>query len=361
MPALVIQDQIALAPLTTLELGGAAQHFARIEDRGTLVEALRWAKNRKLPITVLGGGSNVVISDRGIAGLVLQLQTRGIRRTHEAGMAHLTAEAGENWDALVARSVKENLAGLECLSGIPGSVGATPIQNVGAYGQEIESSLHAVEVLDRATLQTSWLTAGACQLGYRSSRFKRDPERYIVLSVRFQLQPDGPATLRYAELTRALAAHHSTPSLPEVRAAVLVLRRAKSMLIESGDENRRSVGSFFTNPILSRERASEVLTRAREQGLIVRDEDMPSYPQPDGSLKLSAAWLIEHSGTHRGERSGGIGVSSRHTLALVHHGDGTTDQLLQLATTVRDRTRETFGVELIPEPTMLGFDRPPLT
>jgi UDP-N-acetylmuramate dehydrogenase len=354
--ALVISDQLPLAAHTTLELGGPAQHFARIEDRATLLEALQWARTRALPVTLLGGGSNVVVSDRGVRGLVLQLRTRGVALAREGEHVEVTAEAGEDWDGLVTRCVDEDLAGVECLSGIPGRVGATPIQNVGAYGQEISGCLRAVEVLDRITLQTSWLDNDACQFGYRSSSFKRAPERFVVLAVRFALLPGGAATLRYAELARALAAHGGTPSLSEVRAGVLQLRRAKSMLIEADDENRRSVGSFFLNPIVSVAQAEAIAARARALGCLAAGQEMPRYAQADGTLKLSAAWLIEQAGTVKGERRGAVGVSSRHTLALVHHGGGASAELIALAGTVRDRTRSCFGVVLEAEPVMLGFE-----
>jgi UDP-N-acetylmuramate dehydrogenase len=355
--ALVISDQLPLAAHTTLELGGPAQHFARIQNRATLLEALHWAQARALPVTLLGGGSNVVVSDRGVSGLVLQLRTRGVALAHDGEHMAVTAEAGEDWDDLVRLCVDENLAGIECLSGIPGRVGATPIQNVGAYGQEISGCLRAVEVLDRRTLQSSWVGNDACQFGYRSSCFKRAPERFVVLAVRFALLRGGAATLRYAELARALAAHGGgTPSLSEVRAGVLQLRRAKSMLIEAEDENRRSVGSFFLNPIVSVAQAEAIAARARTLGCLAAGEEMPRYAQADGTLKLSAAWLIERAGTVKGERHGAVGVSSRHTLALVHHGGGSSAELIALAGVVRERTRGCFGVELEAEPVMLGFE-----
>ncbi|HEY2734653.1 MAG TPA: UDP-N-acetylmuramate dehydrogenase [Polyangiales bacterium] len=356
MAELVIRDQQPLAELTSLELGGAAEHFAAIEERAQLIEAFAWASRRARPTTILGGGSNVIVSDRGVPGLVLRMQTRGIEIT-SAG--ELIAQAGESWDGLVARSVDEGLAGIECLSGIPGQAGATPIQNVGAYGQEIAQSLRAVEVLDRSTGQIAWLGAEACDFAYRSSRFKREPDRYVVLAVRFGLRRGPAQAPRYAELAKALAAISGEPSLEQVRAAVLSLRRAKSMLIEAGDENRRSVGSFFLNPIVSAAQADEVAMRARASGLLAAREEMPRYPQADGSLKLSAAWLIEKSGTRKGERFGGVGISTRHSLALVHHGGASTGELLALAETVRARVRSAFQIELAPEPVPLGFDRAP--
>jgi UDP-N-acetylmuramate dehydrogenase len=353
VPGVGIREQVPLAPYTTLELGGPAQYFVRVEARAELVEALSWAAARGLPVSVLGGGSNVVVSDAGCSGLVAVIATRGIDSRRDGERTLLTAEAGEVWDELVALSVQERLAGLECMSGIPGKVGATPIQNVGAYGQEVSACLDAVEVLDRSDLATRWLTAGECELGYRDSRFKREPGRFIVLAVRFALRPGGAPTLRYPELIDALGSNE-TPSLADVRDAVLGLRRGKSMLIEPGAENRRSVGSFFLNPIVTASEARALVDRALEQGSIARAEELPQYPQPDGRLKLSAAWLIERSGTRKGERHGAVGVSSRHTLALVHHGDGTSRELLELAERVRARVRQAFALELRLEPVLLG-------
>jgi UDP-N-acetylmuramate dehydrogenase len=354
--ALAVADQVPLAPYTTLELGGPAEHLARIADRATLLEALAWAKTRALPVTVLGGGSNVVVSDRGIRGLVLVLETRGVDLVRGPASVHATVEAGENWDAFVARCVQADLAGLECLSGIPGAVGATPIQNVGAYGQEVASCIVAVEVLERATSRIRWLTADDCDFDYRSSRFKREPERFIVLAVRFELQPGAAPTLHYAELARSLATSGEPVTLGSVREHVRALRRAKSMLLEPHDENRRSAGSFFLNPIVDAAQADAVVARARGLGLITEAAALPRYAQADGRQKLSAAWLIERSGTQRGERVGNIGVSSRHALALVHHGGANSSELLAFADQVRARVRTAFGIDLVQEPVLLGFD-----
>jgi UDP-N-acetylmuramate dehydrogenase len=355
MSSLEIRDQVELAPCTTLELGGPARHFVRVEERESLLEAVGWAARHGVPLTVLGGGSNVVISDAGVDGLVVQLATRGIELRRAGDTVELIAEAGEDWDELVALSVDEQLAGLECLSGIPGKVGATPIQNVGAYGQEVSASLRAVEVLDRAHRSARWLAAGECDFGYRSSRFKREPDRFIVLAARFALVPGGAPTLHYAELSAALAAQGGAPSLRQVREAVRALRRGKSMLIEPGDDNRRSAGSFFLNPIVSAAEAAQVAEKALERGLIASTQELPRYPQPDGTLKLSAAWLIERAGTAKGERHGSVGVSSRHSLALVHHGGGSSRELLELARLLRRRVADRFGVRLTPEPVLLGF------
>jgi UDP-N-acetylmuramate dehydrogenase len=345
--SLRIERDVPLAPFTTLELGGRAQHFAEVQSRAELLEGLAWARERGLPVSVIAGGSNVLISDRGIAGLVLRMRTRGV----EFAAERVSVEAGENWDELVAACVQRELCGLECLSGIPGSVGATPIQNVGAYGQEVASSITRVDVLDRQTLQSAWWEPAACGFGYRSSRFKREPGRFIVLAVEFGLRAGVPDPPRYPELARALAADASVGA---VRRCVLALRRAKSMLLEADDDNRRSAGSFFLNPVLSAAQADEVERRASALGA----SELPRYLQADGTMKLSAAWLIEHSGTHKAERLGHVGVSSKHTLSLVHHGDGSSSELLALAELVRERVQNVFGVQLTAEPVLMGFDDP---
>lgn len=364
MSSLRIESAVLLSKLTSFELGGAAEHFARIDDDAMLLEALRWASARKLPVTVLGAGSNVVVSDRGVAGIVLQLTTRGVTfQAQSADIVHVRACAGEAWDALVEACVARDLAGLECLSGIPGSVGATPIQNVGAYGQEVADSIASVEVLERSTLQRHTLSPAQCGFSYRGSAFKQQPERYIVLAVSFALRAHGAPTLRYAELSQALArqTQTQTPNLLQVRASVLALRRAKSMVIDPSDENRRSAGSFFTNPVVSAARAQEVIQLAVQQQLVARAEDVPRYPQPDGSVKLAAGWLIERAGIQKGLRHGHFGVSSRHALALVHHGGGKSAELLTLARMVARRVREVFGVDLAVEPVFLGFDVDPMS
>lgn len=358
MSALRIEQDVLLAPYTTLQLGGPAEHFARIAERAQLSEALAWARARSLPVCVLGGGSNVIVSDAGVRGLVLVLATRGVELA-PPDAAHpdeqlLEAQAGEPWDPLVERCVRADLCGIECLSGIPGTVGAAPVQNIGAYGQELGECLQAVEVLDLADMSTRWLPREACQLSYRHSRWKQQPGRELVLAVRLVLQRAGAPRVRYAELAAAVSS--TTPSLAEVRDAVLGLRRGKSMLLDPADPNGRSVGSFFMNPIVPPEVADSVLQTARAQGLISDAGALPRYPQADGRVKLSAAWLIERAGTHKGERRGPVGVSSRHTLALVHHGGGTTAALLALAAELAERVRAVFGVTLEREPVLLGFD-----
>jgi UDP-N-acetylmuramate dehydrogenase len=342
-----------LAPHTTLELGGLAEYFLRVRERAELLDALRWAHAEQQPVTLLGGGSNVVVSDRGLPGLVLKLETHGVDLDSDS----VTAQAGEVWDALVERCVAQGLSGIECLSGIPGSVGAAPIQNIGAYGQELADCAAAIEVLDRETLVSTWLTPRQCGFGYRSSRWKHATGSEIVVAVRLQLSAAQPSPARYPELARALAALPAQPpSLTDIRQCVLGLRRSKSMVLDAHDENRRSVGSFFLNPIVTAAQSDEVAARALAAGVVADANQVPRFAQPDGTLKLSAAWLIERSGTHKGERSGAVGVSSRHCLALVHHGGGSSAQLLALANTLRQRVLAMFGVMLVPEPTLLGFD-----
>lgn len=335
----MIAHDVPLASYTTLELGGAAEHFVRIDREDDLPEALAWAKARGLPTTILGGGSNVVVADRGVRGLVVAMATRGIVDTTDGDALVLRAAAGETWDDVVVHAIDRGACGIECLSGIPGSVGATPIQNVGAYGQEVADVIARVRVLDRATGTMRWIGKDACGFGYRTSAFKRAPAEHVVLEVEYALRRGSPAAPRYAELARALGS--GTPSLAQIRDAVIALRRSKSMVIDANDENRRSVGSFFTNPIVDADVAARI------------GEHAPKWPQPDGRIKLAAAWLIETSGTTKGERHGAVGISSRHTLALVHHGGGTTTALLELAHTVAERVRTRFGIELVLEPVVI--------
>jgi UDP-N-acetylmuramate dehydrogenase len=365
--ALQIDRAVSLAPYTTLELGGAAEYFALISARAQLLEALEWARAQGQPITILGGGSNVVVSDRGVPGLVLKLATRGISVTRlEADAQLVEAQAGENWDGVVQLCVDAELAGVECLSGIPGSVGAGPIQNIGAYGQELAQVVQAVEVLDIAQGTTHWVERSDCQFDYRMSRWKRQPGREIVLAVRLALRASTGGHVHgharsetlYPELAKALPAD-SKLSLNDIRLAVLGLRRGKSMLLDAGsihDENRRSVGSFFLNPVVSPETARAVLDTALRSQLIRTEHELPRYPQASGEIKLSAAWLIERSGTAKGERHGQVGVSTKHTLALVHHGGASTRDLLALANLLQTRVQNCFEIALTPEPVLLGFE-----
>lgn len=348
-----IREQVALAPRTTLALGGPARWLVEITSDDALMEALRWASARGVRVGILGGGSNLVVPDAGFDGLVLAIATRGIEQTREGDRVRLAVRAGEPWDAFVATCVSDGLAGLECLGGIPGLVGATPIQNVGAYGQEVSSTIVEVRAFDRARERFVVLHAEECGFAYRDSHFKRAPDAFVVTDVVFELRLGGPPTLAYAELQRALAGTER-PSLEQVRQTVIALRRSKAMVLDPSDPDTRSAGSFFTNPIVTPAQRDEVVARALARGTVEHGKDVPSYPQPDGRVKLAAGWLIERAGITKGLRRGAVGISRKHALALVHHGGGTTSELLALADEVVARVREAWGVTLEREPVLFG-------
>lgn len=343
------REQVALAPHCTLGVGGPARWFVDADAEGTVIEALDWARRRGVGVRVLGGGSNVVIADAGVDDLVVRMGLRGVAAEQRGDVVQVTAAAGEPWDDLVATAVARDWAGLECLSGIPGLVGATPIQNVGAYGQEVSETVAAVRALDTRTGGVVTLAAGQCGFAYRDSRFKSaEPGRWVVLAVVYHLRPGGAPTVRYADVERHLAAGGVTaPSLAAVRESVLAVRRAKSMVLDPGDDNRRSCGSFFVNPVVSAEEAAKVEARALDSG-------MPRWPQADGRVKLSAAWLIEHAGFRRGLRDGPVGLSTRHALAIVAHDGARARDVVALARRVQGSVQERFGIRLTPEPVYWG-------
>jgi len=349
-----LSSGVPLAPLTTLELGGAARFFVAPTAESGLIEALSAAKTHSVPWALLAGGSNTIVPDYGFDGLVIAVKTKGwkvLSRTRDALLVDV--QAGAHWDAFVDWSVEEGFSDLCCLSGIPGSVGATPIQNVGAYGQEVADALVQVRAYDCATSQTVTLPRKACAFSYRDSFFKRTPARFAVLSVQFRLSNRGAPALRYGELANHLAdVQKQTPRT--VRDAVLALRRRKSMVIERDDPNRRSVGSFFTNPIVPTRAAKAVRALAVSEGLAATTEQVPSYPAAPGFEKLAAGWLIEKSGFEKGTRRGSVGISTRHALALVHHGGGSTAELLSLADEIMARVKQRFGVALVREPRVIG-------
>jgi len=344
-----------LAPVTTLELGGPADWLVEASSAEDIRDALRWAEARELPVTVLGGGSNVVVADGGLRGLVLRIGIRGVELDRRHDHALLTVAAGEPWDDVVAASVTENLAGLECLSGIPGTAGATPIQNVGAYGQEVAGVIETVRVLDRTTLEERVLMADDCGFGYRRSILKRPDNPLIVLDVSFRLKPGGLPTLTYAQIADRFTGAGS-PALVELRDTVLELRRSKSMVIDDGDPNRRSVGSFFVNPVVDEAGIEGLVAMARQLGVLGFDELPPAHAMAEGGFKLSAGWLIERAGFPRGCVRGRVGLSSRHALALINRGGATAAELVGFATEIRRGVRSHLGVDLRPEPVFLGFD-----
>jgi UDP-N-acetylmuramate dehydrogenase len=350
-----IRRNVSLAPLTTIELGGTAHAFAEIDDVETARQAVRWAGRHDLALAILGGGSNMVVADQGFAGLALRVEMRGIDVQNDGDRARVTVSAGEPWDELVEMTVAEDLAGLECLSGIPGWVGATPIQNVGAYGQEVAAVIEGVRVLDLTSLEERTIGREACGFGYRTSTFREFPGRFMILSVTFDLEEGGRPKVEYRELRRTLGIGRAKPSLKEVRSAVLELRRAKSMVIEETDPNRRSVGSFFVNPVVSAESLAALDERVRTSGARTGAENVPTFPAQDGGFKVPAAWLIEKAGFSKGLRRGAFGISTAHALALVHHGGGTSEELVALARDIREGVRRRFDIELQPEPVFLGF------
>lgn len=334
-----------LADLTTLRLGGPAARLVVAEDERTLVDAVREADASGLPALVVAGGSNLVVADSGYPGTVVLVRTTGVAVESDlCGGAYVTVAAGEEWDSFVQRAVAEERAGIECLSGIPGSVGATPVQNVGAYGQEVGSSLARVRTWDRvAGVQRTFMHADL-GLGYRTSLLKREPGRHLVLDVTFQLKHSGTGTpIAYAELARSLGVEVGARApLADVRDAVLALRRSKGMVLDAADHDTWSAGSFFTNPLLSAEAAA------------LLPDDAPQWPADGGRIKTSAAWLIEHAGFAKGYGDGPATLSTKHTLALTNRGGARTEDLLALARAVRDGVRDRFGVVLEPEPVLVG-------
>ncbi len=365
------QAQVPLAGYTTLRLGGPAWRFAEAADDVELVAQVWAADERGEPLLVLGGGSNLVVADEGFPGTVVHVATRGIRHEPDGDRVLLTVAAGEDWDTVVAGTVADGLAGLECLSGIPGLTGATPIQNVGAYGQEVAQTLVAVRGYDRERGQVADLTAAECEFGYRTSAFKRSLRswaaggpgvtgRFVVLGVTFRLERSAwSAPVRYAELARALGvAEGGRAPLGEVRSAVLALRRSKGMVLDAADPDTRSAGSFFTNPVLDQAAFAELeRTVAASLGPGIR---VPAFPAGPKQVKVPAAWLIERAGFAKGYRPGpggdGARISAKHTLALINPGGATTASLLALAREVADGVRKAFGVDLASEPVLVGVD-----
>ena len=337
----------SLAPLTTIGLGGPAATLVTAADASEIAEAVRLADATGRPLLVLAGGSNVVIADEGFAGTVVLVRSSGLAAARRGDEIELTVQAGQDWDALVAETVAEGWSGLECLSGIPGSTGATPIQNVGAYGAEVAETLLDVTAYDRVADEIVQLPAAECGFGYRHSTFK-ETDRYVVLSVRFRLTPSlDSRPLRYGELTRVLGVPAGgVAPLGDVREAVLGLRRSKGMVLDADDPDTRSVGSFFTNPVLDQDTFAELEARLPEAP--------PRWDGADGRVKTSAAWLIERAGFRRGYGRDGVAISSKHTLALTNRGDGTTAALLSLAEEIVAGVRDAFGVTLVPEPRLVG-------
>ena len=342
-------ENVPLAPRCTMGVGGPARFFVEAADETAVLAALRWAQEGGVDLHVLGGGSNLVVADAGVDGLVVKIALRGVSSREAGDGVEVTAAAGEPWDALVAHVVERGWAGLECLSGIPGLVGATPIQNVGAYGQEVSQTVTAVRVLDRRTGETVTRVRDDCAFGYRTSRFKSgEPDRFIVLSVTYRLLSGGAPAVRYADVESDLARRGiARPSLADVRSSVLAIRRSKSMVLDPHDPNRRSCGSFFLNPVVDQSSFERV-------SLAAGDPSMPCWREGDERVKLSAAWLIEHAGFRRGDGPGPVALSTRHSLAIVCREGARAADVTAFAREIRARVEARFSIRLVPEPVFWG-------
>ncbi len=348
---MLITENVPLAPLTTLKVGGAARYLIDAVTISEVSEAVEFSRSRSLPLFVLGGGSNVVISDAGWLGVVLKIGITRINHRHGHEEVVFEAGAGEDWDKFVGLAVAHNCAGIECLSGIPGSVGGTPVQNVGAYGQEVASTIESVLALDLRDGQLHELCSQACGFSYRTSIFNTTERgRYIIVQVNYALKHGGDAYIAYAELKKYFAGWSEKPTLANTRDAVRKIRAGKGMLITAGDDDCRSAGSFFKNPILSAEQYQALTARAAAKNL-----QIPSYPALDGQKKVSAAWLVEHSGFSKGYGNGSVGISRKHALAIVNRGNATAADILAFKEDIQQRVQEIWGILLEPEPVFVGF------
>ncbi len=343
---LCLEENVPLAPLTTLKIGGAARFFVRAETENQVTEAFQFAEENEFELFVLGGGSNILIADEGFDGLVLQIALKGISVRENL----VTAQAGEDWDEFVAFCVGKNLAGIECLSGIPGYVGGTPVQNVGAYGQEVSETIASVRVFDRKTKDLLELSNADCKFSYRTSIFNTTAQdRFIVLAVTFDLPAGGEPKIVYKDLREFFGDRQ--PNLAETREAVRRIRGEKAMLVRQGGLDANSAGSFFKNPVVSNEKFAEIVEIAKNSGI----KNVPGFGVDDKSLKISAAWLIEQSGFHKGYRKGNAGLSTKHTLALTNRGNASASEILDLMVEIQLKVKENFRVELKPEPVFVGF------
>jgi UDP-N-acetylmuramate dehydrogenase len=344
-------EHVALAPYTTFQIGGPARWFANAASEDDIAAGVAFAAEHQLPLFILGGGSNLLVSDAGFPGLVLRMALHGIASKQENDRFTVSAAAGEDWDGLVAYAVAANAAGVECLSGIPGTVGGTPVQNVGAYGQEVSQTIVTVRAFDRKTLRFMDLPAVDCGFSYRRSIFNSTQrERYIVSCVEYALRKDAAASIVYADLARYFAARNgATPSLEEVRNAVRSIRAQKGMLLVPGDADCRSAGSFFKNPVVP-----VTVLDSLSQDLGVEKRSIPAYPAQEGEVKLSAAWLIERAGYQKGFALGNAGISSRHTLALINRGGASAAEVVALRDKVTNTIASRFGIRLEPEPVWLA-------
>ena len=347
---MLIQENVILALLTTMGVGGPARFFVDASSTEEVREAIAYAKSSNLPLFILGGGSNLVVSDAGWPGLVLKMSLLGINHRHGHGTAYFDVGAGEDWDSFVAATVQHNCAGIECLSGIPGSVGGTPVQNVGAYGQEVAETIDSVVALDIESGEEEEFEKSDCGFGYRSSIFNTSARgRYVILRVTYALVHHGHPRLVYADLQKHFAGR-GEPTLAEVREAVRQIRASKGMLLTPGDPDARSAGSFFKNPVLTENEFESLKRKASERGL-----EIPNYPALAARRKVSAAWLVEQSGFSKGFGNGHVGISRKHALAIVNRGGATSAEVIQLKNEIQARVQQQWEIQLEPEPVLLGF------
>jgi UDP-N-acetylmuramate dehydrogenase len=354
-PVLTLRERVPLAPLTTLGVGGLARFFVEAHTPDDVQQAVAHSVTHSLPLFVLGGGSNLVVADTGWPGLVLQIDIRGISQSANGAQVTFSAGAGEGWDNFVSETVAADCAGMECLSGIPGTVGGTPVQNVGAYGQEVSDTIVSVTAFDREARAIREFSNEDCGFAYRTSIFNTSQrERFIVLQVAYALQRGAPPKIEYADLKRFFADRPS-PSLQAVRDAVREIRQMKGMLLVDGDPDVRSAGSFFKNPIVSSERFEALQAEMQARGL-----QLPSYPAGQDQRKLSAAWLVEKAGFHKGYSHGNVGVSSKHTLALINRGGAKASEIVSFMNVIRETVFSRFQIDLHPEPVFVGFEKSPV-
>jgi UDP-N-acetylmuramate dehydrogenase len=350
---MLLEENKPLAPFTTIGIGGPARWFTQARNEDEIAEAALWARDRQVPFFVLGGGSNLLVSDAGFDGLVLQVALRGVSAIEESGYRIYRVAAGEDWDTFVERTVLENCAGIECLAGIPGTAGGTPVQNVGAYGQEVAASIERVRAFDLCDHVFVEFTAAECDFAYRHSRFNsQDRGRYLVTHVEYRLTAGGAPTIRYADLQRAFP-EGSHPRLSEVATEIRRVRQAKGMLLVEGDLDCHSAGSFFKNPMVREEQVRQIASVGGAE-----PPRFPAGPGPDnqGRVKVPAAWLIEQAGFSKGYSLGAAGISTRHTLALVNRGGATAAEILSLAAQIADAVEMRFGIRLEMEPVLVGFN-----
>ena len=339
-----VQTAIRLADWCTLNVGGPARWFHEVGSEDDAILGLQWAAERGVPVLVLGGGSNVVIADEGFAGLVLKIAIGGVSAAASGSRVTYAVGSGAEWDPFVARTVAENCAGLECLSGIPGLVGGTPVQNVGAYGQDVSATIRSVRAIDRAAQRVVTFANADCGFGYRTSRFKHaDAGRFIVTGVEFVLERDGLPTVAYADVIKHFEGGGGQPSLQAVREAILEIRSRKGMVIKEGNPANRSCGSFFVNPVITREHFARV-------------GDPPHYPAGDRHVKLPAAWLIEQAGFTKGHIAGRVGISPFQAQGLINRGGATAAEVVGLAVDIKRAVWDKFGIALVPEPVFVGFE-----